>query len=353
MELFTRLTFNENNWTVPSGHPWKIKYQGNKGIPYENQYGFGHEEWLFNTRYLINNYQYGYSRGFGRFHIENNKVDVVHFYTVKKENAKRNVYYLGYIQNLELLEDLCNQDPEILATFNMYKSETLIEVEMCGADKKGLITNPYLPVFRFKLNESFLLDQPFYMPNFPLSRYKRFQPYVLTKEIKNLFANTSLFKENTPFVFKCGKATQKQRFTQLRVNGKTEVFKMHSKIVDELEEFLKPKYSLGKENISIEKSRFCGNIADVVTLEGENVISIFEVKTSVIARRNLREAVGQLLDYASHCKPNRVKTLFIVSPCKLSNESGIFLKSLQKTISFQLKYIEYTCINDPKFIIYE
>jgi len=351
--LFTRLTFNENNWITPSGHPWKKRYQGNKGVPYENQYGFGHEEWLFNTRYLINDYQYGYSRGLGRFHCENNIVDIVHFYTVKKESGIRNVFYLGYIKNLELLEDWSNIDSSVEVSINLCKDETINEVERCGADIDGLIKDPYKPVFRFKLNDAVILDQPMYIPGFPLKKYKRFQPYVLTNEIQRLFAKPETTTKNEAFVFKSGKASQTERFNQIRVKGKSEVIKLHSKIIDELEIFLQPNYSLAKGNISIEKSRFKGNIADVVTQEQKLVISLYEIKTSVVARRNIREAIGQLLDYASHCNPFKVKTLFIVSPCKLIKNDIGFLKSLKKVISFQIKYIEYSSINTPRFISYE
>lgn len=89
MELFTRLTFNENNWIVPSGHAWKKENQGKTNIAYENQYGFGHEEWIFNTRYFIDEFQYGYIRGLRRFHSPKSKVDKVHLDTVKK-NLKKN-----------------------------------------------------------------------------------------------------------------------------------------------------------------------------------------------------------------------------------------------------------------------
>jgi hypothetical protein len=58
-ERLLRIAWNKNNWEFPSGHKWSKENQGKKNIAYENQYGFGGEEWLFNLRYNIKGYQYG------------------------------------------------------------------------------------------------------------------------------------------------------------------------------------------------------------------------------------------------------------------------------------------------------
>jgi len=58
-----RITWNEFNWEKPSGHFWTKENQEKSNVAYENQYGFGHEEWLFNPRYRVNGFQYGYVRG--------------------------------------------------------------------------------------------------------------------------------------------------------------------------------------------------------------------------------------------------------------------------------------------------
>jgi hypothetical protein len=81
--IFTRLTSNDNHWEFPSSHPWKSSNQHNSNILFENQYGFGHEEWLLNQRYNLNGYQYGFIRG-----IQDSREGIEHYDEVylKKES---------------------------------------------------------------------------------------------------------------------------------------------------------------------------------------------------------------------------------------------------------------------------
>jgi hypothetical protein len=56
--VYTRLTFNSNNWKKPPG-----KYgKSNNPNSFEGKYQFGFEEWLFNESTLINGEICLYSR---------------------------------------------------------------------------------------------------------------------------------------------------------------------------------------------------------------------------------------------------------------------------------------------------
>jgi hypothetical protein len=353
-ELFTRLTFNENDWIVPSGHPWKKSNQGKTNIPYENQYGFGHEEWIFNTRYYVESFQYGYIRGLRRFHAHDNKVDRVHLYTVQKEAQQKLIYYLGFINDVHLLDDDWETTfPKVAKVYNEYSESVKEEVEKSKGDKAGLSKDEFIPVVRFKVENAFLYDEPILVKNFPLERYKRFQPYRITNEILDIFSFVKIEKSGLPFKFTAGKANQTERYNRYSSSSEKSIIKTHSKIVDRLEEFLKPAYSLKKENISIEKTRFKGNIADIVTIETDRSISIYEVKTNVIARRNIREALAQLLDYASHSENVKINKLFIVSPCRIEEDDIAFLKELKRVIKHSISYISFNDEVKPSFIIYE
>ncbi len=354
MELFTRLTFNENNWIVPSGHPWKEKNQGKTNIPYENQYGFGHEEWIFNSRYYIEGFQYGYIRGLRRFYTPENKAERVHLYTVKKEAQEKLIYYLGFINDVHLLDDNWELTfPKVAKVYKEYSQLVKDEVEKSKGDKAGLSKDEFIPVVRFKIENAFLYDEPIVIKNFPLERYKRFQPYRITNEILSIFSLVKIEKRGLPFKFAPGKASQTERFSRYSSASEKSIIKTHSKIVDRLEQFLKPNYSLGKENISIEKTRFKGNIADVVTIETDGSISIYEVKTNVIARRNIREALAQLLDYASHSENVKINKIVIVSPCKIEETDTAFLKELRRVIKYSISYFSFNDEAKPIFTIYE
>ncbi len=53
-----RVAFNTNGWIMPSGSYGKSKDSGT----HEGDYGYGHEEWLFDTSKLIDGYHYSFSR---------------------------------------------------------------------------------------------------------------------------------------------------------------------------------------------------------------------------------------------------------------------------------------------------
>lgn len=347
IKIFTRLTSNENNWELPSPHRWRKENQGKKNIPFENQYGFGHEEWLFNSRYFLNGFQYGYIRGIQNSKQSVSKYDEVHLYTVKKDKTQNLVYYLGFIKNLSVIK---NDEPEqrkIRKVIDRFNPDMLTEVENINGDVKGILKFPFEAIVKFKLEDVLFFDEPVYQPSFDLERYKRFQPYQIDNFVEDIFESGV---EETDSGFVSGKSSQTTKFNRKNKESAVTVEKVHSEIVEALEAFLKPNYSLSAKNISIETMRFKGNIADVVTKQDESSITIYEVKTSASGRRNLRDAIAQLLDYALHSKMH-VNKLLIVSPVSLTKKDAEFLEGLKTKIDYSLEYLCYQKDNTPKFII--
>jgi hypothetical protein len=91
MSYFLRLSFNINNWEIPSGHFFKSNHEGS----HEFEFGFGFEEWFFNKRRFKDknkdSIHLGYLDPLRHFDPENmEKKDLV-LYTLKKnqENTKR------------------------------------------------------------------------------------------------------------------------------------------------------------------------------------------------------------------------------------------------------------------------
>ena len=69
-----------------------------------------------------------------------------------------------------------------------------------------------------------------------------------------------------------------------------------------------------KLNISVELTRFGENVADVVLQYPDRSLTILKVKTSGNQRKNIREAVGQLLDYALWHEEVTIRELIAVAP---------------------------------------
>jgi len=93
--------------------------------------------------------------------------------------------------------------------------------------------------------------------------------------------------------------------------------------------------------VSVDKTRFGINRADVVVAHGKKDISILEVKTSGNVRRNIREALGQLLDYACWYPGLHIRKLVIVAPGRLGREEFAYFKRVSARVEMSLEYWEY------------
>jgi hypothetical protein len=158
------------------------------GILYENQYGFAHEEWLFNTRYHIGGYQYGYIRGLCDHHPPGNRIDRVYLYSVQEEDHLDRVYYIGYIDEVEILGDQWRIDyPEVADTYDGYEHVVNQEIREAGGDPSGLDSHEFRPVLRFKIDKANLMAAPVMVNDFPLERYPGFGAYEVSPELLDLF----------------------------------------------------------------------------------------------------------------------------------------------------------------------
>lgn len=101
----TRLTPNYNKWEKPSGNDGKCGLEINS--PYEGINGFGWEEWLLYDFHNPENQLDGYCYGFIQaFHKKNKakKIDRLHLYTRVCKGKSSMTYYLGVIDEIEILK---------------------------------------------------------------------------------------------------------------------------------------------------------------------------------------------------------------------------------------------------------
>ncbi|HEY8931330.1 MAG TPA: hypothetical protein VIM55_19155 [Mucilaginibacter sp.] len=346
--IFTRLTSNDHYWELPSGHPWKETDQGSGSIPFENQYGFGGEEWLFNKRYSIGNYQYGFIRGIMNTRSNDESYAAVHCYTVKKERNVRKVYYCGYISNCLVIKNDPDEQAKIDRIIERFRNEQISEVAGVNGDARWFQHNEFKTAIKFRPKDVHFLEEPVYQPNFPLGTYKRFSAYPLEGPLADIFEASP---EREPTTFKAGKASQSNSYNRSGKRFSITIERVHTEIVENLEKHLAPAYTLAKENIAIEIMYFHGHPADVVTKHSGNEITIYEVKTSLSARRNIREALAQLLDYACHSDEVKVRKLVIVSPVKLLPADKDYLDQLDNLIDQQLEYWFYDKEQAIKFAV--
>lgn len=342
-----RLTWNTTGWQFPIKHKWRKSNQGNPNIAFENQYGFGGEEWLFNPRYLLDGYQYGFIRGVNDLAMEVTTVPKAWLFAFNQETSER--FIVGRITNLEVIKS----NPDIIRIaerlYKRYLEDVTAELHEVGADENGLDTYGLMPNVRFRFSGEELYEDMLPAPALDGHQYNRFLPYVVNKELQVLIDGV-LPEEN--FTFAPGVARNSKQYERVTSPSVKIIKRIHSDISTALEQYLVPEFSQNRKNISIEKTRFGDNIADIVLMHRAEEITILEIKTSGLARKNIREALGQLIDYSCWFGNLKIKKLIIVAPSSLSPRETAYLQRIKNTLKISLGYWQYlpnATKGQPKF----
>ncbi|WP_333887302.1 hypothetical protein [Sphingobacterium siyangense] len=329
-----RLTWNTTGWQFPIQHRWKKQNQGTR-IAFENQYGFGGEEWLFNPRYQYDGYQYGYIRGVADLTAEVNQISNAILFTLNQETRER--FFVGQINGLEIIHNSRTALSIAQQLYSQYLHDMEEELIYAKADLNGLGYG-VVPNVRFQIRNANLFAEKQPAVGLKGNKYNRYIPYKIEKELESIIEGSRI---EDYFHFNPGVAKSSfshERFTE---PANDIIKREHSEISKALEQFLQPTFSSKKNNLSIEKTRFGYNIADVVLNHPDGEITIIEIKSSGLVRKNIREAIGQLLDYGCWYKECKVKKLIIVAPSELSLLEIGYLERLRNVINIPVGYWQY------------
>lgn len=325
MELFTRICFNENNWQSPSFTETKEKSE----TSFVDSYGFGHEEWLFRTEWLIDGWHYGFLQGLNHksiIHIpdKTKPIDINLFTIYPDKNRTRHI--VGKIRNLECISRYTAQK-----VFKIYEEEGWLQLmldEIRGKGDPNYFGDPskVLEVFnlRYRLEDleldSFRTPIDKECPFF--NKYTRYNIYnVLDEEISFSKPKTYL-----------GKTPNTDSYTRTTKGGTKQITPEHAFIQKVLISKLCNEYPNGQ--IKPEE-----NYIDVLVETSEERI-LFEVKSDLNPRRVIRDALTQLLEYAFYTpNPKQLKTkLVIVGRCKLETNDEAYVKHLIHKYNIPISY---------------
>lgn len=115
----------------------------------------------------------------------------------------------------------------------------------------------------------------------------------------------------------------------------TVVTRLHTRMQGELYGALVQKY--GKENVGAECVTCSGLPADLIVKTGDGY-EIFEIKTSRSPRDCVRQAVGQLLEYAYWPGSPHCSKLWAVGPSPIDSSTTEYLGELKKQFSLPIDY---------------
>ena len=321
MEKIARLCWNTNEWRRPSGRDGKSK----SSKSYENEMGFGHEEWLLDDTKIIDGYHYGFLEPLRVTSAKHyGMVYDIHLYTFSPNKQR---VYIGCLKNAVGVSD-----EESQKVYDYYKKKGWIDEMQQDILYVGGTVSDFSPSFMFnvkfkfkdaKLNYS---NQPILsIDSIPSPRYnfmdkKREFGFEKNKDGSIKVLDTSIFER----VVKA---------------GKIQIDPQHKKIQNAVASILKDQYT----DLQIE-SRTDGSKERVDIMgfsKKEKEWHFFEVKT-LSAKRSIREALGQILEYAHYPNVNLAKKLFIIGPLQPDEQDKAYLRLLREKYNIPIWFRWYS-----------
>lgn len=310
----------------PSGRVGKSK---NKGA-YENINGYGHEEWLLDTTKVIGGYHYSYIQAIGKYREKylGKKFDIS-VYSINDETKQR--WWIGEIQDVVVVGE--KESREVYKTYkaNGWYKEMLSQLRAVGANVdefKENVRPDIFAVIKYKPKNLNLLDQPLeFSHNDPAVTSNYYVLLNKNRDPKLINSKTFTFKSG----HKAGKASVKKSYKDH--NGKINL--SHNKLQTKLYKELASEY--GKENVGTEITCGYGNRIDVVVKNGAKY-SLYEIKTSLSVKSCIREAIGQLLEYAYFYESINIDKLIVASSAEIKKSEQEYLDKLNKLYGFDIGY---------------
>ncbi len=308
-----RLAFNTNGWIMPSGPYGKSSHKES----HEAKYGYGHEEWLFDTSKLIDSYHYGFLEPIRKqqdAYKENTYQ--VWLYTIDGKSKKR--YWVGEINNLEVLSQ---QDAEAIKQAykkNGWLKEMEEQIVASGANNRGFSDWRGVDLFNIRYKpENLKVNDPYYeLPEtHPIIEQSRYS----FAHFKDNFQVVDFEKATDTFSF-TGDDVEKDEVDDLKVEivvhsrePKTiEITYLHKVISQKLTKFLKELY--GNKNVKAEhRSGIGANKVDIIVNTKTDGLVFYEIKTYNSVKASIREALGQLLEYSMWADKMKANQLIIIT----------------------------------------
>jgi len=333
-----RICWNDKDWIQPSGIKGKSKSKS-----FENDNGYGFEEWLFDSSKEIEGYHYGFIEPIHKFRSKyEGRTYNISLFSINGENKQR--YWIGILNNVEVI----NQRKS-LEVIDEYKKRgwydeminQIKELKLCTKEfnkwaKKGIIFN-----VRFKVTEIFNLPAikiPFDHDNkfIKSSRYNLFNV-----NINALNELTSI--EHATFNFNNSGSCQAELKTKTKKTTSskdTEVELLHNELQMSFLDFLQKRY--GYDNVKRECRAWGGAKVDIVRKTKTGYV-FYEIKTYNNILTSLRYSIGQLLEYCFYpdIENQNAEKLVLVSQINANEIIKKYISKLKTLINIPIGYIQF------------
>lgn len=309
MDKIARICWNTHDWKRPSGSEGKSQSDSS----YEKIIGFGHEEWLLDdSKIMPDGYHYAFLQPMNvKSGIHVGQTYNIHLFTISPLKQK---VYIGCLNNA-----IGVSAEESKKVYSYYRKEGWLaemkeDVKYAGGTVKDFKPDWMFNV-KFKFSEANISysNQPVLKSDSIGHRYNLMNKVGDFEYVRDEEGNIETL--DTSLIYRTTNA------------GEIVIDPLHKKIQNAVVELLKDQYvHLYLETEDSPKQRV--DIKGI--LKGSVEWHYFEVKT-YSAKRSIREALGQILEYAHYPASKRASKMFIIGPEKPDEKDREYMKMIRNT----------------------
>jgi len=325
----TRICYNSANWQRPTRDREAVQYEAQN--TYVHKYGFGHEDWLFRSEWLVDGWRYAFLQGVNKGRKKLLKVGQpfdVTLFTIQPDAKRR---FVATIYAVECLDDRHAQEAREVFEHRGWFDEMEKEIRDAGGNSTWLGAVEWakdILNIRFRLENVRPFPSGTYV-KWDDSEQRHFNRYQLYD-----YAGINSTSEQNLLVGRTGSSSLPIIQPPYKRTGiaPVECDPKHARMQAQLMKELAAEYP----NASITREEDFVDVA-VRTL---HELTLFEIKSDLEPRTVIRQALGQILEYAYY--PNRQEALpvklVIVGRSSLSDSDRNYLNRLKQEFHLPIEY---------------
>lgn len=325
MRKITRISYNSADWQRPTGDARKYE----ASATYNHKNGFGHEDWLFRNEWLIDDWRYAFVQGVNKSQASLLKAGEAIDLTLFAIQPDRKRRFVATIGSVECLDHQQAQDALDVFKERGWYSNMREEIQAVDGNVSAFGDIQWAKDI---LNVRFRLANVYHFPpqsyadaDGPLKYLTRYQLHDAEPIFNSLDIPSALHKAGT---------TSLPKFLPFlrRGSAPVECTPEHARMQEKLMKELQVEYPQGtilREQDYID-----------VSVQTEQELILYEIKSDIEPRSVIRQALGQILEYAYH--PSRTHSLpirlVIVGRGELSSLDEAYLHHLKTEFALPLDY---------------
>ena len=319
-DKFSRICWNTAGWRKPTGDAASVE---TKDTSFVEKHGFGLEEWLFNSEWMVDEFRYGFLQPIGKYYRTKykGKFCSILLYTVTPE---KDTLLVARIANVYIPEE--DELDRVLKKYGKsgWMDSMRTDIDAVGGDPTVLDNAEPSGIvnIRFQPEKVEIFDpRPRVTENHKICK-SRYHPFDWDGSLPETEIAPPPLDEDDP-------ARSERERTRAAQEG-VRVDPRHVRLQNRLYRHLCKQY--GISNVWYENS-----FVDL-TLKESIGYTFFEIKMELTAKRCIRSALGQLLEYAHYPTGNRARRLVVVGDVLPTDDDRQYVSLLREKYQIPIYY---------------